>query len=67
MVKSSVTEWYLVAELFSMVADHSISDHLDTEQVKDRYSDKFIIQMFALQISTVSYHLFCLPKYCKNA
>ena len=44
-------------ELFSMVAywmvhDHSISNHLITKQVKVPYSDKFAIQMFAIQIPT---------------
>ena len=33
--------------------DHSISDHLSTEQVKVCYSDKFVNQMFAIQIPTV--------------
>ena len=33
--------------------DHSISDHLNTKQVKVCYSFKFAIQMFAIQIPTV--------------
>ena len=35
--------------------DHSISDHLNNKQVKVCYSDKFTIQMFAIQIPTVLY------------
>ena len=33
--------------------DHSISNHLKTEQVKVCYSDKFAIWMFSIQIPTV--------------
>ena len=35
----------------------SISDHLNTEQVKVHYSDKFAFQMFAIQIPIVKYLL----------
>ena len=57
MVKSLVTNWHLVTKLFTMVTnsglDYSISDHLNTKQVKVCYSDKFAIWMFAIQIPTV--------------
>ena len=33
--------------------DHSISDHLNTKQVKIGYSDKFASGRFAIQIHTV--------------
>ena len=55
IVKSLVTEWHLVTELFTMVTnqmvltpDHSISHHLNTEQVKVGYSDKFAFQISAI-------------------
>ena len=56
MVKSYVTEWHLITKLFTMVFNlmiHSTSDYLNTEPIKVRYSDKFAIQMFAIQIPTV--------------
>ena len=62
MVKTLLTKWHLVTELFTMVPNimvqaHSMSDHLNTNKVKTCYSDKFAIQMFAIQIPTV-YPLF---------
>ena len=44
--------------------DHLISNHLNTEQVKVCYSDKFAIQILAIQISTVlRYDEIKLSKY----
>ena len=37
----------------SIGPDHSVSDHLNTKQVKVCYSDKLAIQMFAIHIPTV--------------
>ena len=41
---------FIMVTNWMVQADHSISDHLYTEQVKVRYSDKFAVQMFAIQI-----------------
>ena len=46
MVKITVTKW-------NLVPGHSIGVYLNTQQVKVRYSDKFAILMFAIQIPTV--------------
>ena len=51
MVKSSLTEWYLVTKLFTMDANQMFQ--MNTEQVKVCYSDKFGIQLFTIQIPTV--------------
>ena len=53
MVKSLVTKWHLVTQLFTMVWNHSIGKHLNTVQEKTCYSDKFTICMFTIQIPTV--------------